>query len=1472
MRFQRYSLEEGLSQSTALSIVQDRLGFLWIGTVSGLNRFDGYEFKVYKHNPGDPHSLSDNYIPAVFVDSAGRLWVGTRSGGLCRYDPERDAFVNIPAGPGPRQLTHAWIRSIAEDRKGGLWIGTGAGLNRLDPDGVGLRRFEHAVEEPGQERLDLESTLAIGASGEIWVGSKHGLARFFQDTGRFERRLDADGRPLPTGQILEIQVDRHGSLWLATMDQGLFRLNPETGLWRQWLPIPGDPSSLSSARVFCVFEDPDGALWAGGERGGLHRFDSQSQSFIRHPLRRSGPAGNGDNSVRRIFQDRTGVLWVGSFSDGLLKLNPGRHWFDHVRHDPEDSESLSGNMVYSILQDSRDELWVGAFANGLNRRKREDGPFIHYRHDPNDPSSLPNDNAFLLLEDRWGDIWVGTDEGLARFDRESDGFERIRAEPNRPGGLQHPNLTALHQDRAGRLWVGTLGGVFVMENRRDRQFRAILHDPHDPNTISSNRILAIREDRSGAIWIGTDDRGLNRIDPDSGQAERFIASPGKADGLSHNRVSVIFEDRIGRLWIGAYGGGLNRFEAETRSFTHFGEREGLPDDVVYAILEDASGRLWLSSNRGLTRFDPNTGEIRVFDVQDGLQSNEFNRNAAFQRDDGAMFFGGVNGYSAFHPDDIREDAHPPSVALTDILFLNQSIPLRRVEPQSPLTTPITVADAIELTRQQYAFAIEFAALHFANPEKNRYAYKLEGLDPDWIYTDANRRFAAYANLSPGSYVFRVKAANLDGVWNETGAALRIKVPTPWWRTWWAYLLLAGAISALFWLYVRHQRRKLALKQAVVDRLRQLDNLKDDFLANTSHELRTPLNGIVGIAQSIRDGATGPLSPQTARQLDMVISSGRRLTNLVNDILDFSKLKNETLVLQITPVNLRELAQSALDLQRPLIGDKPLVLINDIPPDFPRVPADEDRVAQIFHNLIGNAVKFTKRGQVRVSAEVRDGFAAVHVVDTGPGLSEAQLAGIFDAFVQGESSTARTHGGTGLGLPIAKQLATRHGGALEAASTVGQGARFSFTLPLVAAETEAAQAPTETGWRGQAPAPTLGISPATALDASGEDAPHILVVDDELINRQVLVNHLSLRGYRLTEASGGDEALAILEQDASVDLVLLDVMMPRLSGYDVCRRLRERRSMQELPVLFLTAKNQTADLVQGFGLGANDYIAKPIERDELYARVHTQLQLLHLNRGLERLVADRTHELEENNRQLDAKIQELETLNHIVKTINREVDLKKVVESLLNQGLSLFPNARKGAFLLFDPAHSLFHVFAAVGHDGDRLDRLQFSLEDLMERYVGGLKEIERGVFIADRLDRALLTAKLDTVDPPQIDYRHDHHDQPTIGWDPDSAQRQRQRFSKGGRAENGAVSRPRHIRGWQGENPQRAGRSAKGTGQFGAFGRYGGNRHRRAAQCGQSTQQRQDFGPRHSGSGGRQALVELAGTRHRIASAGAGAI
>jgi ligand-binding sensor domain-containing protein/nitrate/nitrite-specific signal transduction histidine kinase len=831
------AIEQGLSQSTVSAIIQDRFGFMWFGTDDGLNRYNGYQFTVFRHDPDDPASLSQGGIQEIYEDRAGALWVRTASGGLDRFDRDHNRFVHYRrADGGLGTLEEDFVWDLFEDRSGTLWAGTYlSGLFRYDRTADRFIPYRHNPADPDSLSNDRVYAVFEDRAGLLWIGTAAGLDRLDRASGRFAHfgHDPADPTTLAGERVQLIYEDRAGRLWVATYGTGLNLFDRSAGRVTRYVHDPQNPQSIDqTTRILALYEDADGYLWVRHFDGRLDRFDTTKGVFkrYRHDPAQSDTAvasgGPGYDHVSFVKEDRSGNLWVGTYGGGLDRFDPDREQFIHYRHAPYDPASLSDNQLLSFYEDRAGGIWLGTFGHGLNRfdpaqmqfphyridaqaadaaennvvldiradraglvwvtssaglssLDRATGQVTRYRHDPQDPSSLSAGRVWSVYEDAQGRLWIGTETSLDRLDRSTGRFTHFKHTPEDPDAA-YGMVTAITEDGAGGLWLGVYGrGLAYFDPARETFTPYEYHLGEVQASLAFYRqVWAVYRARDGRIWIGTT-RGLYGLDPTTGAAVHYVHDPQDPGSISHNEIHAITEDRNGRLWIGTLGGGLNQFDPAAGAFVHYTVKDGLPNNTIYCILAEQAGRLWLSTNNGLARFDPSARVFRNFDAGDGLQSNEFNTGACSLTSQNEMFFGGVNGFNAFYPDRVVDNSAVPPVVLTALTSGGQPLPLERaVESLTELTLRWPVD----------AFEFEFAALGYAQPDKIRYAYQLEPLEASWTEVGA-RRFGSYANLAGGNYTLRLKASNSAGVWAEEGASLKIAVIPPFWETW----LFRGAL-------------------------------------------------------------------------------------------------------------------------------------------------------------------------------------------------------------------------------------------------------------------------------------------------------------------------------------------------------------------------------------------------------------------------------------------------------------------------------------------------------------------------------------------------------------------------------------------------------------------------------------------------------------------------------------------------------
>ncbi len=1069
MRFERLSIEDGLSQSVVNCILQDSTGFLWLGTQDGLNRYDGYRFKVYRHDDEDPESLPHDLVLSLATDPSGDLWIGTEGGGLARWRRASDTFLSYRHDAGdPESLADDRVVHLAWDPDGTLWIATFAsGLDRYDPTTGSFQHFRHDPADPGSLSDDRVRAVHVDRRGELWVGTFGGLNRYDRERRSFVRHRHDPGDPssLSDDRVRAIAETPSGDLWIGTLD-GLNRLaggGTRGGSFERYPSDPAEAGSLSHDWVRSLLVDRDGHLWVGTD-GGLNLWRPASGTFDSYHPDPTDPNSLANDRIVHLYQDRGGVLWIGTLGGGVSKWNPATWSFPYYRGGGEGTS----NMVLAISEDPGGELWVGTFGGGLERILRQlPERRFHYRHVPEDPDSLSDDRVTALLHDRQGTLWVGTlGGGLNRlFNGPAPRFERYRHDPSRPDSLSADAVTVIYEDRPGRLWIGTHGGGLNL-HRGDGRFVSFRHRPDDPASLGNDRVLSLAQDRDGMLWLATDGGGLNRFHPATGGFLRLLHDPADPGSLSSNEPNVVHVDPSGQLWIGTEGTGLDRLESLDEAvgrarFRNFSQADGLPDEKIWGIRSDAAGHLWLSTNRGLSRFDPRSETFKNYDASHGLQSDEFMMGAHFQSPSGELFFGGINGLNAFYPDRIEGNRNVPPVVVTAFSKINRPVRFDR---------PVFDVEEIVLDHRDYFFSVEFAALDFAAPGENRYRYKLEGFDADWIEL-GGRRQLTFTNLDAGRYTLRLQGSNNDGVWSRQEASVKIVVAPPPWESWWAYTLYALALAAAAGGVVRHQRNRLeheraqaAHERAIARRERtqaqehqrlleereqliaelEAKNVElERFNYTVSHDLKNPLVTIKGFLGLLRRDAAAGDAERLEHDISRIDVAADRMSSLLEELLELSRLG-----LQARPpeeVPLDELVPEAIESIKSQAIERGVEVI--VEPGLPVVLGDRLRLLQLYQNLLINGVKYMgEQIAPRIEVGLRDapvaGDPVLFVRDNGMGIEAAYQERVFGLFERLDAANE----GTGIGLALAERIVEMHGGRIWVESRgLGHGSTFCWTL-------------------------------------------------------------------------------------------------------------------------------------------------------------------------------------------------------------------------------------------------------------------------------------------------------------------------------------------------------------------------------------------------------------------------------------------
>jgi len=1190
LNFDFYSQEHGLSNNQIHCILQDKQGWMWFGTSQGVCRFDGYKFTTFKNDPEDSTSLKGNLVRVMFEDSKGQLWMGSENGGLNKFIREKENFQHLFYHGENTVLRDASVTSIHEDTSGILWVGTETSLYRIENE-------SKLIEIKPANRssfADYYRILKSDRSGRIWIGTNTGL--FVYNPGNNQvQKVSLPQNVANNEEIWEIVIDEDGTVWVGTYANGMFTVNPTT-LEARHLIV--DPDNDRSNTVRAISKDKNGKYWIG-TRGGLYVYDKIKgvTAFYYHDERE--PKSLVNNSIQCIVHDLKGDVWIGT-RNGINFLIEERQNIQGYKSMPDDNRYLNSSEIFAFWIDPKGDIWVGTESGGINILNRKTGRFSYLMPQKGNPNSLSRNCIKALLSDGKNNLWIGTFlGGLDVLNLKTGIFKHFSHDPNVPSSLSDNRVWALLRDSNNDIWIGTTRGL----DKFDPVTETFIHYT---NLVDGQQVNWLTEDSNHCLWIGADqlfiynlnDRNITRVN----ESTRFM-----------------LEDSNNRFWLATPNRGLALYSKEKGIIRFYTEKNGLANNQTLAILEDNERFLWISTTNGLSKFDPNTERFHNYSLKNGFQNNQFTYGAAYKSANGELLIGGISGFNIFNPVKIKSDSYFPPIVLTDLKIFNKSVKIGDHQ-RDVLTKSISETKKIKLKYDQNSITLDFASFDFANSLGIQYSYFLDNFDKDWNEPSVSRS-ATYTNLDPGEYSFQVKTVSIDRKESNPGPVLIIEVLPPYWETWWFRSILFLVIFGIFYLLISFLLNKEKLKNdLVIERLKakklhELDMMKLRFYTNISHEIRTPLTLILGPLEKMRN-KTLPEN-ELKGHVDVMHRNATQLHQLINQLLDFRKMETGNLKLTLICGDLVSYLSGIVGSFNNMAQEKEIDLkFNSLKKEIV-TNFDADKLGKIMNNLLSNAFKFTgKGGKISVnlalifdsddnetvgeSTEKR--IIEINVKDTGIGITETNLEKIFTRFFQVDDGTRQT--GTGIGLALTKELVKLHRGTITVISKPGKGSKFTIHLPYEEITNPEVASPASDDNPGDF---SIALQTDERMGESMLAGRRImLLVDDNPDVRYFIKSHFN-SNFQVLEAENGLEGWNISLKTIP-DIIISDVMMPDMDGFEFCRNIRKDERTSHIPIILVTALGSREHEIEGLSQGADDYITKPFDLAILQTKVENILSV------------------------------------------------------------------------------------------------------------------------------------------------------------------------------------------------------------------------------------------------------------------------
>lgn len=1331
LSFDHISISSGLSQSTVLSIYKDSRGYMWFGTRDCLNRYDGRSIKIYKNNPKDTSSISTNdYIYSIYEDRSKNLWIGTQDG-LNRYIPESDSFERIKYHPKEKNsISDRIVLSIHQAKDGKLFFGTNYGLSILRTPKA--RNFKKLYQKDG-----LAGNIIYGlfedSKKRVWIGTTTGLSvlTFKNNKPYLKSYFHQKGNinSISGNSIKSIAEDAEGNIWIGTETSGLNKFIESSQSFIRYQVKPLEKNSISSNNIRKIIKDKKGNLWIATMTG-LNILNTKDMKLTIYRHDSENPNSLSDNSIKEIYEDDQGSIWLGTMFGGVNVKHPNTIPFTVEKHSKY-RNSISSDIISVITADKSGNLWIGTEGQGLNYYDKASQRYTQFLNNPLNTNSLGHNTVKDIFADSRGNIWVGLFQGgLDLYNPQTGVFKHYNPDPNNPKALSHGYVSSITEDKDGRLWVATSSKGINLFNRESETFSVYDTSKNSKIKLSSSYIRKIFCDSKGNLWVGTA-KGLNLIPYRSTKAIYFLKNTASKSALQSSHINDIMEDSKGRIWIGSHHGGLSLYVPENKSFITYSTESGVGSNNIISILEDKEGYLWVSTDRGLSKFDVQRKIFKNYTVADGLPANEFNYNSAFKDNNGKLYFGSYNGLVSFKPKEIEENKSIPKVVFSGLKLFNKPVGINGTD--GLLEKDISFTEEIVFSASQNIFTIDFLALSYINPERNKYAYKLEGFEKDWNYVSTPS--ATYTNLPPGKYDFLVKASNNDGLWNPQASKLIIIIKPPLWKTWWAYLLYFMMASGLLFLVIRFFRRQARLETQLYyehlnsQKIEELYQLKLDFFTRISHEIRTPLTLIFAPLENLIKQTTA--QEGVNKQIVHIKNNAERLLRLITELLDFRKIETGNMKILVQQHNMVAFCQNVFNSFTSIAESRQIDFIFKSPQEQLPVFFDVNQMEKVLYNILSNAFKYTPDGGTIVLALAADeNEVHITVEDNGIGISLVDQKKIFTNFYQAKQSTHKKEG-WGIGLALSKNIVEQHHGSISLMSqpeTEHATGKTSFKVSLKKGQAHftkeefAQESDVLENQRVWLPEIDLYPQPFVEEEAlsSQEKKYTILIVEDNDELRSFIRQSLD-KYYHILESVNGLQAWELATEQLP-DIIISDVNMPVMDGFELCSKLKQEERTSHIPVILLTAMAANMHQIGGLEAGADIYLTKPFSIQVL------ELSVKNLLAGREALKERYSKQVMLMPRKLELESPDEKFLNKLMKLVEDNLEdpefnvsslvveigmsqtvLYKKIKALTDLSITDFIKSvrlKRAAQLLEDNQLSIAEIAYSVGFN----DRKYFSKE------------------------------------------------------------------------------------------------------------------------------------------------------------------